>query len=302
MTQKQDTKPINNEDSFIDGLSGKLKKLEVSEKAESVAVDAGHQQMDEPQQTASKPGATEIDAKTFRLLDLLDEYESLANDSFRVNFTNGFLDLSRANYYGSQRYGVDSIDRRPRDASTIVESSEGKISIKDKWLLYKQRMQEEKKSENQAESGKGTTRANEGKDGKNGKEEKDTEPTPSKGSQKASQVSQKASQVPEEVTPNKGSTESKPKQGAVSSARAPGQELRSRNTKQKAPDAKDNNTTKEIGCSEDAQPQDPIHQFGRMVPYQLRAAQGHFQKALSDSIQLLHLQQEIASIVASLQA
>ncbi|ODV81099.1 uncharacterized protein CANTADRAFT_5069 [Suhomyces tanzawaensis NRRL Y-17324] len=72
---------------------------------------------------ASKPrDLLEIDAKTFELLALLDQYETLAEDT-RLNYINGHLNLSRANYNG-KGYGRESWDLRPYRAAKSVALKE----------------------------------------------------------------------------------------------------------------------------------------------------------------------------------
>lgn len=64
-----------------------------------------------------------IDDKTIKLLELVDSYEKLSNEN-RLNYINGFLNLSRANYNtGSLRkkYGPESFDLRPYEACKSIQ-------------------------------------------------------------------------------------------------------------------------------------------------------------------------------------
>lgn len=66
------------------------------------------------------------DNAVVQLLELLDRYEKVANDSFRLNFIAGIQHLSRANFNSDGRkYGTDSLDRRPYDACKVVETQNG---------------------------------------------------------------------------------------------------------------------------------------------------------------------------------
>lgn len=66
------------------------------------------------------------DEAVVELLELVDQYEKLANDQFRVNFITGMQNLSRANFNSENRkYGVDSYDRRPYEACKIVGCKDG---------------------------------------------------------------------------------------------------------------------------------------------------------------------------------
>ncbi|KAM9924285.1 hypothetical protein OXX59_004642 [Metschnikowia pulcherrima] len=219
------------------------------------------------------------DEKTFRLLQLLDEYEILANESLSKTFTQGFLDLSRANYHGSQRYNMDSIDMRPRDATTVVEKNTEKFIIRDEWQIYKQ---ERDKLE---------------KVGKETKSEKSDDETV----QSIAFSGQNSKPETEPIIKSEKASENKT--GATSSALATNEV---RNRKQKLATSK--NSAKDVPLVEneisesqsEKPPQDPIHQFGRLVPYQLRNAQKHFSDALAESVKLLNLQREILELVSEL--
>ncbi|OBA24054.1 hypothetical protein METBIDRAFT_10237 [Metschnikowia bicuspidata var. bicuspidata NRRL YB-4993] len=228
------------------------------------------------------------DAKTFRLLDLLNEYESLANDVFRVSFINGFLELSRANYYGSQRFDMDSIDRRPRGASAVVDTTQNSFRVRDLWKIYKERERKNKRNEKKSKS---TEQDEEGtKDiiaGENGAQNTDKH---------------KRGEIESDRKTQSIETE------AVSSARKPLPDIRNRKQKHTSPEKRDlsDNTSQSLSSSDSEEavlpPQDPVYQFGRMVPYQLRNAQTHFQNALVDSLRLLNLQREITLLVLDLEA
>ncbi|KAF8003161.1 hypothetical protein HF325_002406 [Metschnikowia pulcherrima] len=220
------------------------------------------------------------DEKTFRLLRLLDVYEILANGSLSKTLTQGFLDLSRANYHGSQRYNMDSIDMRPRDATTVVEKNTGKFIIRDEWQIYKQNR------DNLEKVGKETKL----------KKSDDNETV-------QSIASSGQNSKPEAEPIIKSEKASEENTGASSSALATNEV---RNRKQKLATSK--NSAKDVPFVEneisesqsEKPPQDPVHQFGRLVPYQLRNAQKHFLDALAESVKLLNLQREILELVSDL--
>ncbi|KAF3987523.1 hypothetical protein FT663_00685 [Candidozyma haemuli var. vulneris] len=92
------------------------------------------------------------DEAVIKLLDLLDQYEKLANDQFRVNFITGMQNLSRANFNSeNKKYGTDSLDRRPYEACKVVEGS-AVFVLKDKLKEAKKDAIEEKESEKPEES------------------------------------------------------------------------------------------------------------------------------------------------------
>lgn len=78
----------------------------------------------------SETSLSPIDDKTIRLLELIDAYEKLTNEN-RLNYINGFLHLSRANYNNgslSKKFGPESFDLRPYGACK-------QIQVKDKFEL-----------------------------------------------------------------------------------------------------------------------------------------------------------------------
>lgn len=66
----------------------------------------------------------EEDEKFFKLLDLMDKYEHIANGPFREKFIDGFLNLSKANFRGDRKFGADCFDKRPYPAAKIVSNME----------------------------------------------------------------------------------------------------------------------------------------------------------------------------------
>lgn len=87
------------------------------------------------------------DDLVIQLLERLDRYEKLANDSFRVNFITGMQHLSRANFNSENRkYGMDSLDRRPYDACKVVESN-GSFKLRDKLKELKEKKKLELENE-----------------------------------------------------------------------------------------------------------------------------------------------------------
>lgn len=87
------------------------------------------------------------DDLVIQLLERLDRYEKLANDSFRVNFITGMQHLSRANFNSENRkYGMDSLDRRPYDACKVVEGN-GSFKLRDRLRELKEKNKLEKEKE-----------------------------------------------------------------------------------------------------------------------------------------------------------
>ncbi|CUM51044.1 unnamed protein product [Debaryomyces tyrocola] len=95
----------------------------------------------------SETSLSPIDDKTIRLLELIDSYEKLTNEN-RLNYINGFLNLSRANYNNgslSKKYGADSFDLRPYGACKKIKVSD-KFELED--LLKEQKTKNEQPKTN----------------------------------------------------------------------------------------------------------------------------------------------------------
>lgn len=266
--KKNGAKSTEEDERTVNKPETQLKQKEKEKEKEELGGVEENEEKDTNSKRLKTDNSVSEDEKTFRLLGLLNEYERLANDSMRVNFAQAYLDLSRANYYGSQRFNMDSVDMRPRDASTIVEWDQGMPSLKDKWQVYRE----------QAKAGKGQ------------------KPVKAQNLELDNKEKKAKSEAEVEVEVKVGKTAPE-KESAISSAIKEGTGLRNR----KNPEKIEKLGKLELDSSSENSdpPQDPVYQFGRMVPMQLRNAQTHFQKALADSIHLLRLQQEILLVVGS---
>lgn len=203
------------------------------------------------------------DSLTIRLLELIDEYESTANGHFRLNFIDGYLNLSRANFNtgGVRTYGVGDFDlRHNRACKTITGKDKFELVdlLKNKLLKEKsgkEKNQQGEKSDNREQQIKhrsGRTVEPEKSDKETGKSENERE-TPDK---------DKEVKLKSQVT------------------------------------NKDIDGTEMM---EFDNIKDPINQFGGLVPYQLRQAQNSFDKCIYDCIKLVNLQREINHIISQLQ-
>lgn len=202
----------------------------------------------------------EQDSKIFELIRLLAEYEALANDQFRVHFADGFLDLSRANYNGSRKHGIDSFDLRPYNACTVLD---GTGEIIDRLQIQREgekRRRERAVRENQEKEKEGKRVDGEGKSDKNGENGE----------------SDGRTKVDEKLE-----AEQKNTQSATAVRRKPvSGELRNRKNRKEP-------------AEEQQSYKDPINQFGGLVPYQLWSSQSHFKRALVDCVRMVKLQRKI---------
>lgn len=138
----------------------------------------------QPKHTKEEPANAEntelktSDTLTIELLNLLNEYESIANGEFRQTFIDGYMNLSRANFNttGLNTYGVDNIDLRSTDPCKVVESREDKFKLIDLLALQKTRLKEQKDKEAKEakEEGERKDKKTEKKDKSKDIEEKET--------------------------------------------------------------------------------------------------------------------------------
>lgn len=221
----------------------------------------------------STPGLSEEDAKVSQLLELLDEYEKLANDDMRINYVNGFQDLSRANYNGTKKHGAESFDLRPYVACTVAENN-GEWNLVDRLGEQIKREKERKESEKrEKEKREKEDKVVEGEEtGKTDGEENDLELDEKIAETVTSSISKSSGQL--------------------------------RNRKNKTKESKLHTIDSNLS-SPSPKPsllyRNPINQFGGLVPYQLRSAQDHFKKALADSVRLVNLQQKISALVKEIE-
>lgn len=177
-----------------------------------------------------------IDAKTLQLLELLDKYENKVMRQMDINFKNGYLNLSRANYNSGsvlKKFGVESIDMREHLANKSVEFTGDGIKLVD---LFEKNKEEKKY---------------------NLKDKKKT---------KESITSENATEKTEG--------------------------LRNRKLKSLVTLALSTQETQE-----GPQFRNPLHQFGGLVPYQLRQSQTYFNNGLEDAVALIQLRSEILSLI-----
>jgi len=222
----------------------------------------------------------EEDSKVSQLLELLDEYEQLANDSMRLNYVKGFQDLSRANYNGTKRHGVDSFDLRPYRACTIV-ANDGELVVIDRLEAQNEREKQRKVSEKKDRD----KRANED-------EMKEDQNEIVKGEQITS-GGKEHKQVDDGIVEST----------SVSTSTG---ELRNRKSKVKDTQSKETVDFESKESSKDPTRKtqtykNPINQFGGLVPYQLRTAQDHFKRALADSVKVINLQQRILALIEEIE-
>lgn len=212
---------------------------------------------------------SELDLLTFELLQLVEEYEKLTNESMRLNFVNGHLNLSRANYNAgslSKKFGSESLDLRPRNAVK-------RILYTDKYEVIDMRDSETK------------TNATE----KSGSTEDNSE------SRLTQETKTSASGVSRQKHGNlRSRRKEKEREGLENDEQEKALEetkvSKEKTSEKSAPEPK-------VYASEEAQFKDPIYQFGGMVPYQLRLAQTYFTKGLEDVVTAANLQKRIREVM-----
>lgn len=82
---------------------------------------------------SQKKVESELDRKTLKLLQLLDQYEKITKDS-AIAYMNGNLTLSRANYNENpliKKYGMTSYDYRPYDSCKKIRIDKNGFELID---------------------------------------------------------------------------------------------------------------------------------------------------------------------------
>lgn len=212
------------------------------------------------------------DQKVLQLLTLVDKYETLTNDNLRVHFINGFLDLSRANYNGSRKFGADQLDLRAYLACSVVKYDE-KFELEDR--LAKQRESERDFGAGTRNSAKETSE--DSKTEAETQNEKSTVSTAKSGGQLRKRNTTKKSDSETQKTAKLSHDESETAPKIASNSK-----LRSK-------------------ARSDSLYRDPINQFGGLVPYQLRSSQKEFKLALAECVELVNLQREILQLVSEIE-
>lgn len=201
-----------------------------------------------------------------RLLDLVEQYEQLANESFRSSFMDGFSDLSRAAFNSTRTFGPDSYDMRPYPACKVVEVHGSRISLIDRLEIELRKCEKKKKKE---------------LDQVNGETEQNGDNVEPKGPELRDLKKSRSKKTKDSQLDTKEGIFTATSSGADTSA----SQL---------------NKMDEGTKTEPQKYRNAISQFGGLVPYQLRQAQTHFLSALADSIRLVELQQNISEIIAKI--
>ncbi|KAK6461220.1 hypothetical protein DFJ63DRAFT_337120 [Scheffersomyces coipomensis] len=105
--------------------------------------------------SSSRSDLSPLDLKTIELLELIEQYEQLINDSYRLNFINGYLNLSRANYnYISRRFSSNSFDYRPYSAckEISIDQDTQEFSIIDNFAVEKAKQNKTKSNKETKET------------------------------------------------------------------------------------------------------------------------------------------------------
>ncbi|KAG2733833.1 hypothetical protein G9P44_003358 [Scheffersomyces stipitis] len=206
-----------------------------------------------------------VDEKTVQLVQLVADYEQRANHSFRLNYINGFLNLSRANYNAgsfSKRFGSDKFDLRPYKAckDIVFDAKSLRFTVTD-------RLAQQKAAESKPAKISRTSSYNE----------------------KIADITESHEIEMDEIVKSR-TTSSKRNTGLGG--------LKNRRTTEK-----DRTSEKDSNYSdhnEKIKLTDPIYQFGALTPYQLKQAQGFFSSALEDSVELANIQKQIEALIGEI--
>lgn len=225
----------------------------------------------------------EQDSKVCELLELLDEYEKVANDNWRLEFVNGFLDLSRANYNGSRKFGIDALDLRPYSACAVVEEVKGNFRLVDRLALQNEQRRKERERKKSEET------LQEKKDLTSESGEKSVDQDDSDSDQPLNEKSTSVQPTTTDAGLRNRGSKPKSKTAALKVV------LEEKNSPKPA-------SVKEVPSKSSFPYKDPINQFGGLVPYQLRSSQTQFAKGLATSVRMVNLQRRISLLVQDIEA
>lgn len=228
-----------------------------------------------PKDSAFDSNASVQDIKLFQLLELVDEYEQLANKSYRLDFINGYLNLSRANYgHINRKYSSISYDLRPYKAVKEVGYDKGFV-LRD--LLQEKREEDERKEEEELLE----------------QIEKVSEKGADEGLDKITEDEVTEVGNYSKLSSRFDSTEQDKSTGVASGS----------NKFSHTPTAKSNIIELDLTIDiEDELPlRDPVHQFGGLVSYQLRQSKVYFESSLANIIKVLNLRTKIDSLIKEIE-
>lgn len=247
-------------------LAESLKRLDLTDANDFILLDRTALPSSSSDQEGEDDSATQ-DAMVARLLELAEQYERLANGSFRSSFIDGFCNISRAAFNSTRTFGPDSYDLRPYPACKIVEMKGLELSLID--LFKTQRAKEKRDDERE-------------KKNRNEKEEKQNQEAQEGPRSRRLKLSGLSENVDSKLVASDTASSAGASGAQTTSKPLIFSNLESKNTEE-APRYKD-----------------PLFQFGGLVPYQLRQAQTQFLSALVHSIKLVELQQKISALIDSI--
>ncbi|KAK6457409.1 uncharacterized protein RJT20DRAFT_127633 [Scheffersomyces xylosifermentans] len=228
---------------------------------------------------------SEIDAKTIELVELVAKYEQLVNDDNRLNFINGFLNLSRANYNTgtiSKRFGADFYDLRPHTACVSLQYKKDTFELVDLLEFQRAKTASEKALKKAKDDKKAIT------------EEKEYRDEDSKESESETTFDEKY-----HLTKDSKSTALKSNGGhednQVLKKRGGNNAINS--SEKKSSGTKEIDLESEKQTEKEIKVRDPIYQFGALAPYQLKQAQNYFSSALKESVRVVNIQNRISKLV-----
>lgn len=220
---------------------------------------------------------SQIDSETIKLIELINEYELHLSEN-NLNYANGFLTLSRANYNSGliKKFGHNSFDFRPYDACKKINivnndnnnnknndignngdnnDNEYDTNNNELKLIDDLKLQKLNKTKQQVQ------------DKENGKNQLHKDTSLTEKSKTTSKNINKSDSI-----------------------------LKNRNRIKSYDNEKINEIT-ELDIQKVSNLKDPINQFGGLVPYQLRQSQSFFNDSLQGSIETVNLRNKIHKLI-----
>ncbi|KAK6198596.1 uncharacterized protein RJT21DRAFT_122182 [Scheffersomyces amazonensis] len=247
-------------EKIVDALEDISININTNPDLKQLESDSHIQYIPKNPQLKSDSDISPIDLKTIELLDLIEQYEKLVNDQYRLNYINGFLNLSRANYnYTSRRFGSNSFDYRPYDAckEITINDNTGEINLINKLAIHQSKLSQQKKNKHEKKE--------------NDDEYEIIDVISEKGISSSSSSTKDSISISTRSLKNRKENLSEKLSSTI--------------------------TVEEDPLPSNSRLQDPINQFGGLVPYQLRQSQGYFNKALTDSVDIINLRSRINGLI-----
>lgn len=236
---------------------------------------------------------SDYDSKVFQLIQLIDEYEKLVNDGYRLNFINGFLNLSRANYgHNTRKYGSSSFDLRPYKSCKQVSFVEDEFVMID--ILKQKRADTDESTKKQLD-----TKTSKLSDWLKSQEKQLQIIDRKKEQNKYQNLDQKVDQMKNQKINLVDHVSEICREDPYPETSVG---VTTGSSKFTSTVEKHSSDTTEDVIDLELPLKDPLHQFGSLVPYQLRQSKFYFENSLDCIIKVLNYHIKINKLITEIES